>query len=404
MFNNQLSSSNIPVPKDLVSRILWIIGSVVGLIVLTSAIYSLGENVAPDQIMVVQSPISGDLTFHTSPGLKWQGGGKVTFYKKRDIYRFEVPIRFNDNGHGTLVGSIQFDNPLDTKNLSLLHTKYGSQVAIQTQLLQTIVNKCVYLTGPLMSSKESSAERRNDLIRYIEDQIQQGVYQTAQKEVKVKDPMDETKEKLATQVEIISHNGQLSRQEKAVLSTFGINTFNFAIEKLSYDKQVEAQISNQQQLAMQVQTSIAQAKQAEQRAITVEMEGKASAAAAKWEQEVKKAQAVTEAEQQKEVAKLGRDAAEFDKQKAILEGQGEGEKRRQIMQADGALTQKLAAYVEINKFWAAAMEKTTQALTPTVVTGGAGGAGGSNIGLSLADMLSVKAARDLGLDMRMGSK
>lgn len=41
------------------------------------------------------------------------------------------------------------------------------------------------MTGPLMSSKESYAEKRTNLIRFIEDQISNGVYKTAQKDIKV---------------------------------------------------------------------------------------------------------------------------------------------------------------------------------------------------------------------------
>ena len=34
------------------------------------------------------------------------------------------------------------------------------------------------MTGPLMSSKESYAEKRNELLRLMEDQVQRGVYRT----------------------------------------------------------------------------------------------------------------------------------------------------------------------------------------------------------------------------------
>jgi len=38
-----------------------------------------------DQIMVIQAPFSGQLTWHTNPGLKWQGFGKVTKYPKNKV-------------------------------------------------------------------------------------------------------------------------------------------------------------------------------------------------------------------------------------------------------------------------------------------------------------------------------
>lgn len=369
--------------------------SVLGCIVAAVMFTNMFENLDAHDIMVVQSPMSGELTWHTEPGWKWQGFGKLTVYPRRSTYSFEQPIRFNDNGHGTAKGSVQIELPLDAKHLTMIHKAYGSSEALHSNLVSTSVSKCIYLSGPLMSSKESAAEKRNDLLHYIEDQIKNGVYKTIQKDIQVPDPINDKQMKLVTVVQIVTNNGLIARQEQAAMNEFGLKTFNFAIKDLSYDKQVEAQIKDQQALAMKVQTAIAQSKEAEQRAITAAKEGEAQAAKAKWDQEVIKAQAVTEAEQQRDVAKLQKDAAEFGKQKAILEGQGEAEKRRLIMSADGALSQKLEAYKYVHERYAQAIKDSKHPLTPSVVMGS--GANGGNIGLSLADMLAVKTAKDLGL-------
>lgn len=362
------------------------------------------ENLDAHDLMVVQAPTSGELTWHTEPGIKWQGFGRVTLYPRRTSLDFKQPIRFSDSGHATVVGSIQMEMPTDNTHLTMIHKAYGNPEALKTQLVQTVVAKCIYLTGPLMSSKESAAEKRNDLIRYIEDQIEKGVYRMLQKDVQVPDPLNDKQMKTVTVVEILKDGKGLElRQEKSALTEFGVRTFNFAIKDLPYDEAVERQIKDQQALTMQVQTSIAQAKQAEQRVITVAKEGEAEAAKAKWEQEVLKARAVTEAEQKREVAKLDRDAAEFTKQKLILEGQGEAEKRRAIMSADGALDKKLDAWVKSNANYAAAIMQSKHPLTPSVVMGGTG-ANGGNVGLSLADMLMVKTAKELGLDYQAREK
>jgi len=162
--------------------------------------FSLIENNDAEEIMVIQSPVSGELTWHTTAGMKWQGFGKVTTYQKRSQFWFSdqddqgselnqsIKVRFNDGGHGQISGSIAWEMPIDNANLTALHTKYGSQHAIEQQLVRTVVEKSVYMTGPLMSSKESYAERRNELIRFIEDQITLGVYKTRtfQKNDKIK--------------------------------------------------------------------------------------------------------------------------------------------------------------------------------------------------------------------------
>lgn len=391
-----MSRNSVPIPMSIERGFHMVIWSVV-LIFLVFASFNLFENLDANKIMVIQNPVSGKLSWHVSAGIKWQGFGKVTKYLKRSIYEFEIPVRFNDGGHGTIVGSVQYELPLSKEPLNDIHTKFGSQRAVETALIQTVTNKAVYMTGPLMSSRESFAEKRNYLISYVEDQIANGVYRTTSHDAKIVDQMTGV-EKTITVVEISSKDGVPERQEKPVLQEFGIRTFNFSIQKLPYDAAVENQIKAQQSLAMDVQTAIAAAKKAEQNAITAEKNGEAEAMKAKWEQEVIKARAVTEAEQQRDVAKLNKEAAEFVKQKLILEGQGEAEKKRLVMQANGALEQKLEAWVTAQQYYADALKNFKGNLVPSVIMGGDGSSKGASA-KDVIDLFAVKAARDLSLDM-----
>src|SRR5271157_3304715 len=73
------------------------------------SIGALFETLNAEHLMVIQSPISGDLTFYTNPGMKWQGFGRVTKYPRRSIYEFKIPVRFNDGGHAKMIGSVQYE-------------------------------------------------------------------------------------------------------------------------------------------------------------------------------------------------------------------------------------------------------------------------------------------------------
>ncbi len=159
-----------------------------------------------------------------------------------------------------------------------------------------------------------------------------------------------------------------------------------------------------------MQTAIAQAKKAEQDAITAEKDGEAAAARAKWLQEVDKAKAVTLAEQQKavaetnalrdkNVAQLAMQAAQFTKQKDILLGEGEGAKKRAIMQANGALEEKLVVYKDV--MLAFAQELGKQRWVPDVQMGGSEAGNGASEAAAFMQILSAKTARDLSLDMHM---
>lgn len=151
---------------------------------------------------------------------------------------------------------------------------------------------------------------------------------------------------------------------------------------------------------MGVQIAIADAKKAEQRTITVEQEGKAETAKAKWEQEVAKATAVTVAEKERDVAKLDLQRAEYERLAMIQRAQGESTKRQLEIQSNGALEQKLEAYVKVQT--AAWQALAGNQLVPTVVFGGNTGlTSGTSNAQALIDMLSAKTAKDLGLNMEI---
>ena len=389
--NQQLKKN----PAGVIASIVTIV--IVGILAIIMA-GNIVENVDADEIACIQSPISGKLHWFVDAGIKWQGFGKVTKYKKRSIYKFKTSVRFNDGGHGTMMGSVQYENPLSIEQLTKIHVKFGSQSALETQLIQTIVGKAIYMTGPLMSSKESYAEKRNYLISYVEDQIANGVYKTVSKEAKIIDQMTGI-EKTITVVDIVKDSsGMPARQEEAAMKEFGIRTFNFSIDNLPYDQAVEDQIKAQQAITMDVQTAIASAKKAEQNAITVAKEGEANSAKAKWEQEVIKARAVTEAQQQLEVATLEAKTAEQEKRANILRGEGEAAYKKLVMQANGALEQKLAAIVEINKNYADAIKGYTGNWVPSVVMGDGNSKSASGAS-DLVNLLTAKTAKDLALDL-----
>jgi len=369
------------------------------LIVVIFLSMNLFENLDADKVMCIQNPITGSLSWYTEPGIKWQGFGKITKFIKLETYEFRIPVRFNDGGHGTVVGSVNYEVPLDKDHLTQLLVKYGGQQSIQKDLIEVVTNKCVYMTGPLMSSKESYAEKRTSLIFYIEDQIKAGVYKTTQEEMKTKDPITGVDKTVTVAKIVMDKEGVPLRQEDAVLTQYGIKTSNFAVTELPYDDAVEAQIKQQQGITMAVQTAMAKAKEAEQNSITVSKEGEANAARSKWEQEVVKAKAVVLAQQQLEVATLEKMAAEQEKQKQILLGEGEATRKKLVMSADGALEKKLEALVKINENYANAVKEYKGNWVPGVVMNDAKGATAGSGANDLIDLLKAKTAKEIALDM-----
>lgn len=328
-----------------IKKITLIALSILTLILCISYSGKMFEEVDAGEIVVIQHPISGELDIYTVPGTYSQYLGKATHYKRRSQIWFSktvnkedtadqsIKIRFNDGGHANIAGSVSMELPLDIKSITAIHTNFGSQEAIERDLVTTIIQKAVFMSGPLMSSKESYAEKRNDLISYIEDQASNGVYKTTQKDETTVDPLTKA-EKVITLVEIQKNSkGGLMRVEKSPIQRYAVRLTNLSINGVDYDKSVEAQIKSQQQLVMQVQTSIANAKKSEQDALTAEQKGKADAASAKWAQEVIKAKLVTEAQQQKEVAELNAKTALFEAQVTRTSADAEAYKASRLVSA-----------------------------------------------------------------------
>ena len=397
-------------------RIVAIAGGVFALIVTLVLGGSLVEGVDASEIVLIQS-VSGTMSWHTTPGWVWQGFGRVTRYPKRGIIRFQpavaegevdqrLPIVFNDAGRGAVKGSINYELPLDAENLTEMHSAYPDAISLESGLVKPALNKSVFLTGTLMTSYESYKEKRSSLIQYVEDQTQNGVYQTrtVEKEVDEEtlgiDGQPTTIKKRITVVEIVDLNGQRQRNETGQLTRFGVKAFNFSIEDLDYDQAVDKQINDQQGITMSVQTSIANAKKAIQDAVTAEAQGRANVATTRAAAEIAKTQAVVEGEKSRDVAQLAMQQAKFYKDEQILRAEADSEYRRKIMAADNALGQRIEAYKYGVDRLATAIEKHNGSWVPNVVVGGGSGAqnGASNV-QALMDLLLVNQAKALGLSL-----
>jgi hypothetical protein len=365
---------------------------------LIASVMFVGEWTRQDaQEILVSQSFGGTMSVYSQPGYHWTPFAKITPYSFRESYEFKAPIQFNDGGHATMIGSIQFEIPTDEKSILMLHSKYGSQASLKAQLVEKVVDKAIYMTGPMMSSRESYAERKGELLQDVEDQIKYGMYQTRQEDQEIIDPITNVKKTITVTRKILTDKNVPLRSEDPILTPFGIQTFNFTISKLDYNEAVEKQIQSQQQITMDVQTAVANAKKAEQNVLTATKQGEASAAEAKWKQEVIKAQAVTAAQQELEVAKLMTQKADQEKQAIVLKAEGQAEANKKIIASDGALDKKLEAYVKVNAAYAAAIGNYKGNWVPSTVFGttGSGTGGGAQ---PLIDLLTAKTAKDMALD------
>jgi hypothetical protein len=376
------------------------------------------ENLDSAQIMVVQSPVAGDLTVHVEPGWKWQGFGDFVKYPRRNEFRFndtfcmkkddakEAPrvngglgVRFYDGGNATLCGTISWEMPLDPKSVLEIHRAFRSAEAVETQAIRRAMESAAYFSGPTMSSLESAAGRRNELLQIINDQMINGVYKTTSKTVRQKDVAGVERDMVVTEI-VKDDKGLPIRAQESYVKKYNVTMLPITIGAFAYESKVEEQIRDQQQATNAVQVSAANAKRAEQDARTAASQGQADATKAEWAEKTIQAKAIAEADARVVIANAQVKEAEAFKKSEILRGEGEAARKRAVMEADGALDKKLEALVSINAAYADAVKSAQPgAWVPSVSMGSnATGTGGTSA-TQLVELLTAKTAKDLGVDM-----
>lgn len=347
------------------------------------------EDVKNEQIVVNQYPITGRMAYWTSPGLEWQWFGRTTKYYKTQQFWFggkdvegeshgtPIKVIFNDASVGYIYGSLRVILPTDQEHLQMIQTAYNGMDRLMNDLVAQNVVKVIYASGPLMSAFESYAEKKNDMVFYITDQLTNGVYKTTVREEESIDTFTgEVKMvKVASLVSNENSPNGYARSERSPFTSYGVVIDQVSITEITYDEKVNQQIQTQQQANMSIQTKKAEALAAQQDAIKAEAEGKAAAAKAKWEQEKIKATEVTKAEQEREVSKLAAEKAEFDKKRIIAEGEAEAAANRAKVSA-GLTPQERAEWEYKTKVGVAdALSKTNW--PKIVMSGGNNGASGA---------------------------
>lgn len=362
---------------------------------------SIAEDVKNDQIVVNQVPITGTMEVWSQPGMYAQKFGHTTTYQKTEQLWFgaqgqgdPIPVIFNDASDGLIYGSLRVKLPTDREHMLRIQTDYNGMDRLMNDLVRPTVTKVVYASGPLMSAFESYAEKKNDLIEYITDQLNSGVYKTTINKVETIDPLTGEKKtvNVASLIEDENAPGGYKRSEKSPFAYYGITIGSEAggqvsVSKIAYSDKVNAQIAQQQEANMLIQTSKAKAAAAQQEAVRAEEEGKAAAAKARWEQEKVKAVEVTKAEQEYEVARLAALKANEVAKKVKAEGEAKAAANRALVLA-GLTPLERATIDKETKIGVA--QALAGVKLPTYVV-----AGGSNGSANAMDAMGLKMMTDL---------
>jgi hypothetical protein len=375
---------------------------------------------------VIQYPW-GALVVKFTPGIYVKFFGSTEVYRDVITYDFDksnargeasldypgINVRYQDGGTGKVFGKARFALPNEEATMIRLHKDFRSNEAVAYKLIKTLVEESMNLTAGLMTSEESYAEKRSIFTQWAEEQIASGKFYTILETIEEKH--EATNESVMRKVPVIQYGeDKLPKHHNSDFKAYGITVSGFQITDWDFEQKTLEQISRKREATMGIITAKADAERARQEALTAEEQGKKNVMVDKYAKEQEKVQAVVDAEKEKEVAvtkamqgvlvaeqgkleaEQKRLAAVSYKQEQILLGEGDGEYKRLVMSADGALTAKLEAWQAVHIRYAEAIEK--QKWVPEIQMGVSSQNGGSAAS-DLIEMLKAKTAKELNLDL-----
>lgn len=373
------------------------------------------EDCDKSKIYVNQYPFTGRYAVWTEGGLQKQLWGNTYEYSKTTQVEFTgvekneegyvasgdnpgAAVTFNDRGRGFLIGSLRVVLPIDEAHMSKIQQDFGSEQALISTLVRPTLYKVVTSCGPLMSSLESVSETRTDLIQYITDQLNNGVYKTKIHKITVINELTGDSDIVAKAEIIIDSNapGGYKRQEVSPFSQYGITCNLVSITDIKYDKATQDQIDAQKAANLAVVTAKTKSLEAIQKTILVTEQGKQAAETAKWEQEKEKAKEVTKAQQEFEVAELAAKTAQQVALKVKAEGEAKAAANAALVRAGLTPLEKATIEKETAIGIAEALANSQVQWVPSIMIGGSGAnsnamdAVGLNMMMDIVKKMNVK--------------
>lgn len=372
---------------------------------------------------VIESRVTGSISVKFSNGFYFTLFGKTTEYPDIMTVSFTkdetsstvdidpITIRFNDATSATATGVTKFMLPKSDSLMVQLHRDYRNVDNLAITGFKPFVMECLKNSSQLMSSEMHYLGGRSTMSQYFQDQLEDGVYILETEEKVVRDSVEKENKRVYLTKISKTKGGQFERK-RSMLTQYGIGISDAVISDVDYEERVDNLLGLKIDATSKTSISKQELMKAQQEALTEEAKGKKLLVETEYkelqnqktqviqaETTVKLAeQAVRLAEQEKLKQKAAYEASIFEAKKTKELADGEAYAKKAVMIADGALTQRLAAAVEINKAYADAIGK--QPLVPSVFIGG--GANGNAVPSStaLVDMLMVKTAKDLAVDLK----
>lgn len=319
-----------------------------------------------------------------------------------------VEIRFMDATTAKAEVFVKYALPIEEGRMLQLHEDFRNVDHLAATGLAPYTRECLKYSAQLMESEQHYSGGMSKLSNDFRDQLDNGQYVVETFETSERDSITGELKKTYENKIRVNEDGMPVRNAndlKEMLIT--VRTHN--IINVDYENQVDEKLAKKIDASARESVSKQNLITAQQEELTAAAEGRKKLVEIEYEKKEEQTRQLVEAETQvklaikdKEKQKIALDAAQLEAQKIKALADAEAYSKRKIMDADGALEKKLATYKEVNQLWSGAFANYKGNLVPQISTGGGGNS--ANGGLDFMEIMTMKAAKDLSLDMKVNKQ
>lgn len=301
-------------------------------------------------------------------------------------------------------GIVQYVLPTDEKEMINMHNAHRTPQSLVAKRLAPYTSECLASSAQLMSAEMHYSGGRATMAQNYLDQLKKGVYLLSTIEKNVYDSLEKETKKVYENVFQFDKSGNKLRKFSSI-DEYGITVADAQITTVDYEEKVDQMLAKKIESATRASVSKQDAITAQQQAISAKAEGEKKLIEIEYQQKqdqtkqlVAAETQVKLAEQDKQKQRIAAEAAELEARKIRTLADATAYEKQRIMSADGALDKKLEAYKYVMSEGFKAIGNYQGSWVPSVISGGNGS--NNNAAFNMMEMLSIKAAKDLSLDLQ----
>jgi len=396
------------------------------LLILAAVVNPFSWNDAGNRTVVER--MSGEQVIQFSPGIfyagffaketAWPNQISVTYQADEPVLELEdngieigkIEIMFSDGTTAKVRGITQFVMPSSLEEMILIHNTHRTPKSLVSKRLATFTKECLQSSAQLMSSDKHYGGGRAQMSQDFLDQLRNGVYLSQTEERIVYDSIEKEKKRLYLTEVKINKTTKLPERKGSAIAEYQITVADASIIDTDYADKVDQKLDKIIDAATKSAVSRQELMTAQQQALTAKAKGEQELVEIEYQQKKEQTKQVVAAqtkvavaEQDKLQQKIQAEAAELEARKIKTLADAEAYKKQRVIQADGALEQKLAAWrFSEEKKWEA-FAKFQGNLVPLYQSGGNNPVNMSNA-MQYMEIMGIQAMKNLSLDMKIDNK